>query len=188
MSDEWTKVAGGPVNYVKYSETEVGTEWIGVYLRKEIDATYGNNKYFLATDLGTTCLNGAGQLDHAMENVPKGKKIKVVYKGTVKLDKGKFKGKDCHQFEVFVAGGIDAVTVEETAGIAETGTKEQPAGPRPTMPTTAPSFEGVEESAIPFNEATRVHNPAYKRGASVAASKERTKKAMEDFLAKDTNG
>lgn len=52
-------------------------------------------------------LNSAGSLTKKMEEVPEGKYIRVTYEGMVLLDKGKFKGKDCHNINLEVADDED---------------------------------------------------------------------------------
>lgn len=51
------------------------------------------------------CLNSCGALEKAMEKCDIGDIIKVIYTGTILLNKGKFAGKEAHTMKVLRAAG-----------------------------------------------------------------------------------
>lgn len=97
------KVGNGNFKYVKYAEAEVGQVLAeGTYLGSR-QGTYGIQHQVRDDQGDVTVLNSSGHLNFLLENhVTKGDYIQVSYKGTELLKKGKFKGKEMHQFEVGV--------------------------------------------------------------------------------------
>lgn len=97
------KVGNGSFKYVKYAECEEGQVLAtGTYLGPR-QGTYGVQHQIREDNGDVTVLNSSGHLNFLLENeITKGDYIQVVYKGTELLKKGKFKGKEMHQFEVFI--------------------------------------------------------------------------------------
>jgi hypothetical protein len=102
MSEQWLPVAGTKPHFVKPNTLAVGQEIIGVYLGQAIGEMFGNVEHRLDVQGVTTVINGTGQLNHALGKVQPGSVVKLIYKGMKTLEKGKFKNKPAHQFEVFV--------------------------------------------------------------------------------------
>ena len=106
------KVSGGGL-YRKWSDWQEEDYVIGKYVKSGEDQ-YGNpswsltiydaemsDKKFAKSILEKTLiLNSAGQLNKAMEEIELGEIVKVTYKGTSKIEKGKYKGKEAHLHDV----------------------------------------------------------------------------------------
>lgn len=97
------KVGNGNFKYLKYAECEEGQVLAtGTYLGSR-QGTYGIQHQIREDGGDVTVLNSSGHLNFLLENhVSKGDYIQVIYRGTETMKKGKFKGKDMHQFEVAV--------------------------------------------------------------------------------------
>lgn len=106
MKMAFKKVGEGNYKYVKYTEAEPGQVLAeGVYAGSK-QGTYGIQHHFRKGD-EITVLNSSGHLNYMLENyVTKGDTVRVKYKGTEQVTKGKFKGKDMHQFEVLVDDSV----------------------------------------------------------------------------------
>lgn len=102
-SDNLIRIGGGNVTYVKLSELKPGVSFEGIYTEKTAPDTYGKLGYRIAGDTETYHLNGTGQLDKLMSQISVGAHVRIVYNGTIVMKKGKFKGKEAHQFELFAA-------------------------------------------------------------------------------------
>lgn len=97
---------GGAKKYFKYSECSKGDVLVqGKYLGTSPNKFGKDNHDFKPVDGGpTVCLNSAGHLNYLIEsNVMVGDIVQVTYEGTEKLDKGAFKGKDVHKFDLAIA-------------------------------------------------------------------------------------
>lgn len=108
-------------SYPKYASTPKGTVLIndGVYLGA-VESRFGGYGYpFRMTDGSHIHLNGAGQLAMCMEKVLPGTHCHIVYCGTEVLEKGKFVGKECHQFQVSVGGAEVGAHNNAPASFAE---------------------------------------------------------------------
>lgn len=96
---------GGPVKYFKYNECNEGDVLItkGKYI-ESFDGRYGVQHKFIETDSKEEkVLNSSGQLNYLVDTyLEPGAITKVVYAGKVTLDKGAMKGKQAHNFEVFI--------------------------------------------------------------------------------------
>jgi predicted enzyme related to lactoylglutathione lyase len=88
----------GGVEFIKWAEQEEGFEVKGFLTKKKPSANYPDvmQYYIEKEDGGKVCLNGSANLDAAMEVVPMGCYLEIVYQGKVSL-KG---GNSCHQFDV----------------------------------------------------------------------------------------
>lgn len=90
-----------PKKYYKYSKMEKGQIICeGLYYKTSGD-NYGkqNHHFRNDTDGHIHVLNSSGHLNYQLkQEVDFGDYIRVSYDGTVKLEAGKFKGSDCHQF------------------------------------------------------------------------------------------
>lgn len=89
-----------PKKFYKYTECSKGDILAEGHFRRTGEDTFGNITYHIKEDDRMVVLNSSGHLNHQMmnEGIKPGDYIQVVYNGTMKLEKGKFKGKDCHQF------------------------------------------------------------------------------------------
>jgi hypothetical protein len=161
-NDEWTRTSGGQTEYFKKGVTEKGKTWVGTYVKKYVDDTYGHFKYVI--DCVDKMLDiGGKNIDEGLEHIPFGKKVKILYVDSIIIQSGKFKGKDFHVFEVFVAGGLTAAKPKE----------EDPSkGPLPLHEQQGADFSPGPEDFLPQETSkpnnneqapTRVTNPAYKR-------------------------
>ena len=101
------QVTASELTFLKPSEMEIDQEVTGRYIDAKKDQ-FGGLGYKLETADGTIVVNGSGQLDALMGKVDPGENITIVYKGTTKLKSGKFKGKDAHQFELFINEASEA--------------------------------------------------------------------------------
>ena len=106
--------------YKKWDNWTEGDYIIGEYTDKTVD-NYGKNNYAIklievhmvnpTDDRGgelkagmTLGLNHCGSLGYRMDDIEVGTEVEIVYNGTTSLpDNHKFKGKACHQVEVFVS-------------------------------------------------------------------------------------
>jgi len=87
------------VNYVKYTETKVGTSWEGYYSSIVTSQEYDSKTLILEGVNERIGLPLSGQLKYLISSIPVGAYIKVEYQG--KSEK-KFKGKHANQFQVWV--------------------------------------------------------------------------------------
>lgn len=90
----------GNTNYeLEVEECEFDQERIVTKTKK------GEESVLLAPKEGEIfCLNSCGSLEKAMEKCDIGDVIKVIYTGTIILNKGKFAGKEAHTMKVLRAG------------------------------------------------------------------------------------
>ena len=86
--------------YFKYKECSKGQVLVTGHYVKTKEDNYGNTSYVVRKeDGGLAVLNSSGHLDYLMATDAKfGDFIRVTYDGSVKLEKGRFKGKDSHRF------------------------------------------------------------------------------------------
>lgn len=89
-----------PEKYYKYNECEQGQVLVdGATYRGEREGMYGIQHIFKQEDGQFVILNSSGHLNWLLENrAAVGDYVRVTYDGLKKLDKGKFAGKDSHQF------------------------------------------------------------------------------------------
>ena len=101
----------GMKKYFKLAECEAGQVLVqGIYTGKELNKFNTNNYNFRPEEGPTVSLSG-GHLTYLMENnVKEGDLCQVTYLGTELLDKGAFKGKSSHQFEVAIAESSDQLS------------------------------------------------------------------------------
>jgi hypothetical protein len=94
----------GNTNYdIEVEECEFERERIVTQNKKNEAVTY------VAPKEGEVfCLNSCGSLDKAMEKCDIGDTVKVIYTGTVILNKGKFAGKEAHTMKVLRAASRPA--------------------------------------------------------------------------------
>lgn len=86
----------GNTNYdIEVEECEFDNPRIQTKNKKGEDVVYESPK-----EGEIFCLNSCGSLDKAMDKCDIGDFIKVVYTGTVVLNKGKFAGKEAHTMKV----------------------------------------------------------------------------------------
>lgn len=98
------KVEAGNNKYIKYADCEVDDVIAeGIYTGSR-EGQYGIQHYVRQDDGTTVVLNSAGHLNFLLKdgNVRKGDLIQVTYCGTEKLEKGKYKNKDVHKFELAI--------------------------------------------------------------------------------------
>ena len=94
-------LGGGDTVYLKPSELTPGYEIAGQFV-KTLTNDFGET-YIIATEDGDVGLNSTGKLKKLMAHVSPGSALKIVYKGKTKITKGAMKGKDAHDFDVFVS-------------------------------------------------------------------------------------
>jgi|DEB0MinimDraft_10_1074344.scaffolds.fasta_scaffold06050_2 hypothetical protein len=116
------KTVGGPRKYFKYNECEKGQLLVeGKYVGRSPNK-FGKENFDFKPDNGPmVSLNHAGHLNYLIETyVREGDLVQVVYDGKSKLDKGTWKGKEVHQFQVNVAQ-----TEEQWTGTAQANESEE---------------------------------------------------------------
>jgi hypothetical protein len=102
-----------------YKECEEGQILVqGKYLGPTENTMFGGNNYNYAPldDSKTVMLWGAGHLAFQMDAIEVGTTVQVTYMGVETLEKGQFKGKPSHQFDVAVAEAeeLEAPAPKET--------------------------------------------------------------------------
>jgi len=102
-----TEVKLSEITFVKPSEMEEGDVIAGVYL-DEVYGDYDTPTFHIETEDGTVGLNGTKQLVRLLSKVPKGAEVEIEYNGEQKLTKGRFKGKNFHNFSVRASETIGA--------------------------------------------------------------------------------
>lgn len=110
--------------YFNLKETNPGTVLVtdGVLVKEEISEKYGNRQFFFMdnADGQLKCLSG-GSLNYVVDlyNLAETRTpVKITYDGTKKLETGKYKGKEAHQFKVETDQPVEATptpTVETEA-------------------------------------------------------------------------
>lgn len=115
------------VVYHKYAECKPGQKLVdeGVY-KGPIEGKFGIEHKFIQTNGETVILNSSGHLNWLMENKAMvGSMCNVYYKEKTKLTKGKFAGKDSHNFELeidnerFNSQAPEAAAPEMPAGTSD---------------------------------------------------------------------
>lgn len=97
------KEVGGSTRYVKFAEQKDGDVIVdGVYAGTIPSQYEPGFQYKFKEGESDVVISPAGQLRHRMASVQEGDKVEIVYRGQEKISKGKFAGKDAHQFKVFV--------------------------------------------------------------------------------------
>ena len=92
----------------------------GLYIRKGVDSFGGNTFEFKGDSPEIHVLNSAGHLNWLMsEYCSIGDYCRITYKGTEKLKKGMFKGKDSHTFDLEVDRERSIRTVEDLPQVDE---------------------------------------------------------------------
>lgn len=95
------KEIAGKKNYTKYKECEPGDVLVeGVFLG-ERTGRYGVQYEFESDNGSIEVLNSAGLLNHKMQYIREGDRVKIIYDGSEMLTSGPMKGKDAHQFTVY---------------------------------------------------------------------------------------
>jgi len=113
--DGWQKIETVK-KYFRYKECKKGQVLIkeGLYIGDSPNQFGRDNHDFKEKDGTVVSLNASGQLDYILQNNVKiGDTVKVVYQGTSTLEKGRYKNKEAHNFEVFVKPGKQAQAAEE---------------------------------------------------------------------------
>lgn len=116
-----------PPKYFKYPECQAGDVLVneGKYLETK-EGKYGPQHYFEEESGEKICLNSAGQLNFLIgDNLWKGRKCKIVYKGKVELTKGPMSGKEAHNFDLFLDDSAPKVeNVEPTSSTTDLSSLE----------------------------------------------------------------
>jgi len=97
--------------YVKYAECQPGQVLVenGIYLKSEM-GNFDKEHHIFKTSGGETVLNSSGKLDWLVGSyLTAGMTCRVVYLGKIVLLKGKYKGKESHDFELYVDDSAEAV-------------------------------------------------------------------------------
>lgn len=89
------------VQYVKPSELTSGTQIKGIYTKTSKGEKFGNSNHHIQTqDKGELTVNGTGQLNKAIEQIPVGSYVELTYLGKTPIEKGARKGSMAHQWKV----------------------------------------------------------------------------------------
>jgi len=120
-------ISGGARSYRGWKNWTAGDILVGRFVNQSVDQ-YDKPNYHIEvieTDFAEEeenveagkklVLNSCGSLDYAMEQVEIGMDIEIIYQGTTTLEKGKYKGKECHTVEV-----SEVLTGEDTSEEQET--------------------------------------------------------------------
>lgn len=135
---------GGRAKYFKYKYCEVNEViMIGKYLETSLDPKYKNPRHtFLDKNKDTVVLNSAGGLNWKIEKLVEGDNVVIVYKGTIVLDKGTFKGSDCHQFGVAKIDSLDDIEdIKGTIALLKAEDIDKPTSDN----DSAPSYDLLSE-------------------------------------------
>jgi hypothetical protein len=97
----------GNRKYFKLDECEVGQVLVqGTYAGSQPNKMYPSsvNHLFRSTEGPTVVLSG-GHLNYLIDSneVANGQLVQITYMGKQKIEKGKFKGKNSHQFDLAIA-------------------------------------------------------------------------------------
>lgn len=120
---QFKELTGGSITYYKPSQMNKGDEFVGKYIESKIVGQYDSLAHFFERpETGERyAINNTGQLKHWMEQIEPGSLVKLVYDGTSQLNKGKFKGKDAHNFKISVApAGASSPSAAKAASAAGT--------------------------------------------------------------------
>lgn len=116
------KQIGGNRVYKSWKEWKKGDTIVGVYESSYTD-NFGKTGYQIKVlestiegfNQGVTVgLNSTGSLNYKMKTVKENSIIKLVYGGIGKIAKGKYKGKDFHEVNLFVDEGENEVKMDES--------------------------------------------------------------------------
>lgn len=96
----------GEINFIrpsKLTDEDVDSVLVEGTFVESMPNNYIKDKldFKFQTEAGIAVLNGAGNLQYKMRNVNPGEIIQVVYLGKQEMQKGPFKGKSAHNFDVF---------------------------------------------------------------------------------------
>jgi hypothetical protein len=117
--------------YIKYSECSAGDELVEGWYLNATEGKYGTQYNFI-TEQGThVVLNKAGQLDYLIKtHVSPEDYVKIIFEGTVVLEKGPMKGKEANNFKLLRdpsrSGKRNAPIYEEIAAPAPSTSDEEP--------------------------------------------------------------
>ncbi len=165
------KVGNGNFKYIKYAECEAGKPIAtGTYLGTR-QGTYGIQHQVRDDKGDVTVLNSSGHLNYLLENnISKGDYIQVIYVGTEEMTKGKYKGKEMHQFEV----GVDTDRARDaSAGVVDSG----------SAPAAASSNDDDEEDDSE-DEDDDEDEAEVAKAPTAAVVATTTRKSSEEVLAK----
>ncbi len=110
---------GGSKEFIKYKDCEAGDVLVEGVFRREYQGKFGVQYEFEAMCGKIVVLNSAGQLNYKMDFIKPGTKLKIIYEGTVVLDKGLMKGKSSHQFKVLKDTAFDGEIGTEDEGLPD---------------------------------------------------------------------
>lgn len=119
------KSVGGPKKYFKYAECKKGELLVEGKFLGRTPNKFGKENFDFKPEEGgpTVCLNHAGQLAYLIENnVREGDLVQVIYDGKGILEKGAFKGKEVHNFQVNIADTGEQLTPAPEVKDAPVGT------------------------------------------------------------------
>ena len=121
--------------YFNYKEINKGTVLVnrGKLVKEDISERFGNRQFFfMDEDKKLKCVNG-GQIAYIVDqhNLADGKKeVKITYDGKVKLENGKYAGKEANQFlvelvnEDEVFGNPDPLNAESIKAVQDAMTTQ----------------------------------------------------------------
>jgi hypothetical protein len=91
----------GDLTFIKPKEMTEGQVLAGRYAGAKVFGDYDNPTFLIEQEDGSTVgLNSTSKLSRLMEKIPKGSYVEITYEGTGIAEKGKFKGKEYHDFSV----------------------------------------------------------------------------------------
>lgn len=128
-----------PRKYFKYAECEEGQELVIGRYKGTVPSNYSDNHLFeVEWEEEDVVLNSSGHLNWQLDNVELGTMCKIIYKGQHVLEKGPYKGKPSHQFDVQIASDSGRKTSTNKEAI-ENPTKSN------LSPQASDSLSGFEE-------------------------------------------
>jgi hypothetical protein len=183
------KVGSGKFKFIKYKDAEEGQILAeGTYLGTR-QGQYGIQHQVKEDSGDITVLNSAGHLNFLLENhVSRGDYIQVTYAGVETLEKGKFKGKEVHKFEVGVdpersTDGGSVAPVSTSASAADDDETDEDDAPAPKRaPKAAAAVETDEDDEDLGEDDDEEEEAAAPTPAPAVAAKKRM--SSEELLAK----
>ena len=111
---EYKEVGAQAVTYIKPGNMKKGDTVEGKFAGSYSDQYEKLNFRIEQPDGSVKIINGTALLEQKLAGVELGAQVKVIYEGTNKLTKGKFAGKDAHNFRVLVASAKAAPATTST--------------------------------------------------------------------------
>ena len=115
MSEMQFSEVDGRTTYLKPAKFKSGDVMVeGVFKKTFKSDNYDQNQHeFLSKTAGKVVVNGSKVLDGKLSDVPVGSYVRLIYRGMEKSLKGKFVGKEFHNFSVLIADNVNTDLVEK---------------------------------------------------------------------------